>query len=407
VLAATVIVVALLIAATAWLARPHQVATLVLHQAGVALGLEIRFSGAAEYRLRGTPHLMVRDLEARRPGAERPLLTARRAYLALPWSTLRSRGTDLTVERIELDAPHLDLAALQEWLASRPPGDGARIPVLTRGIRITGGSVEGGDWHLRRLGVDLPRLHPGRRVSGRVTGELLAAEIRLPFDLQVLLAEPAPDAALGLAGIATLVTASWSLPMQPVLSARLHAGDDGYGLDGMRLGMRARYHAPAQEPLHFTAGLAAPVRYLDGRVALARLTLVLRGDGIVPDLRARGRFAWEEGIELELDGALQHWPRRWPALPRPLDTVDSPLPFALGYTGAADFSGLAQLRLQHGPARLDSRFRLPEVLDWFERLPAGTPVPPLEGHLSLPRLEVAGARLHGVEVAVSPEAAEP
>src|SRR5690606_12058332 len=322
---------------------------------------EIRFSGAAEYRLRGTPHLMVRDLEARRPGAERPLLTARRAYLALPWSTLRSRGTDLTVERIELDAPHLDLAALQEWLASRPPGDGARIPVLTRGIRITGGSVEGGDWHLRRLGVDLPRLHPGRRVSGRVTGELLAAEIRLPFDLQVLLAEPAPDAALGLAGIATLVTASWSLPMQPVLSARLHSGADGYGLDGMRLGARARHHAPGRDPLHFTLGLAGPARYLDGRIDLPAPALVLRGDGVVPDLQAHGLFAWHEGLDLELDGELQQWPSRWPDLPEPLDNAAPPLPFALAYTGAADLSGQARLRLDNGHARLDSTFHLPEL----------------------------------------------
>ncbi|WP_197050229.1 hypothetical protein, partial [Novilysobacter defluvii] len=87
----------------------------------------------------------------------------------------------------------------------------------------------------------------------------------------------------------------------------------------------------------------------------------------------------------------------------PLAGVSTPLPFALAYTGPADLSGPARLRLEHGPARLDAGLRLPEVLDWLDHQPRGTPLPPLQGRLAMPRLELAGATLHGVEVEMSPE----
>lgn len=398
-----VVLLAVVAATVAWLSRPPQVAGVVLRQAGSALGLEIRFDGAAEYRLRGIPHLMVRGLDARRPGAGTPLLTARRAYLALPWSTLRSRGADLTVDRIELDAPVLDLAELQAWLATRPPGDGPRVPTLTRGVRITRGAVEGGDWRVHRVGLDVPYLAPGQPVRGRAFGKLALGATSLPFDVHVTLSEPAPDAAVGLAGNVTFAAESWTLPMQPVLSARLHSGMEDLGLDDMRLGLSAAYVAHDVAALHFTAGVAGPVRYRDGRLAITPAAVVVRGDGTIPDLRAHGGFAWENGAALELDGRLAQWPRGWPALPAPLAGSTTPLPFELDYAGPADLAGPARLRLEHGPTRLDARLRLPSVLDWLDRQPTGSPLPPLEGTLALPRLEFAGATLHGVEVEITAE----
>ena len=89
--------------------------------------------------------LLLRDVVARQPGAAEPLLRARRIYLSLPWSTIRARGGDLTVQRIELDAPQLDLAALQRWLATRPPSVETRLPTLTDGLRIIDGRVFNGD----------------------------------------------------------------------------------------------------------------------------------------------------------------------------------------------------------------------------------------------------------------------
>src|SRR5690606_41798672 len=116
-----------------WMTRPSQVAGLIFDRVGAALGLEISSSGASEYNLRGTRGLVVRELFVRQPGAETPLLTAGRVYLSVPWATLRAVGSgngaaDLTVRRVELDAPRLDLAAMQRWKDTRPPGGEVRIP---------------------------------------------------------------------------------------------------------------------------------------------------------------------------------------------------------------------------------------------------------------------------------------
>lgn len=386
--------------ALTWVAQPPRVARLILGRTGAALGLEITASGVSEYSLRGHPTLVVRDLVARQPGADTPLLTAGRVYLSLPWSTLRSRGAELTVDHVELDAPRLDLAALQRWRASRPPSGEVRIPSLTGGLEITRGEITGEGWSVDRIAVRLPTLHPERAVAGRVGGRFRNGDTVVPFDLQVALTAPSLDAGLGASGIATVVTPQWRLPMRPVFSGQLYEGDGGLGLDGFRLGAEAR-HVTAARELPFVFGLAGPLRYLDGRLAVAPLGVALRGQGLVPDLDGHGRFAWQDGLSLDLEGALARWPDTWPALPPPLDRPDMPLPFALGYTGPADLAGPARLQLQRDATAFDARFRLPEVLDWLERLDTGTPLPPLDGTLSAPQLEIAGATLQGVQVEFS------
>src|SRR3990170_8259111 len=139
--------------------RPENVTRLILQQAGNALGLEITASGIGEYRLRGTPQLIVRDVVAREPGAKTALLRAERIAIAVPWATIRSRGALLEVSRVELDAPVLDLPSLQAWLAKRPPGE-TRIPTLTKGLAVTRGRVDNDGWRINGIEVDLPRLHP-------------------------------------------------------------------------------------------------------------------------------------------------------------------------------------------------------------------------------------------------------
>ena len=142
-------IIAVLLALTLrWIAHPDRVAAMILTRTGTALGLEITASGASEYRLLGTPMLAVRDVIAKQPGATTPLLRAKRIYLTLPWSTIRAGGADLTVKRVELEAPQLDIAALQRWLATRPPSE-TKIPTLTEGLQIVDGQVIGDGWSMR------------------------------------------------------------------------------------------------------------------------------------------------------------------------------------------------------------------------------------------------------------------
>ena len=122
------IVLLLASAMVGWLLQPERAGPYLLRQVGDALGLQLR-ADAVDYRLRGTPQLVLSGLEARRPQDPQPVLTARRVFVSLPWRTLRSRGADLTVQRVELDAPVLDLPSLQRWLATRPPGGETRIDI--------------------------------------------------------------------------------------------------------------------------------------------------------------------------------------------------------------------------------------------------------------------------------------
>lgn len=400
-----IVAVVLLAAAFAlrWVSQPSQVSGILLSQVGKALGLEITASGASEYRLRGTPMLVVRDLVARQPGAPVPLLRAERVYLALPWRTIRAGGDLLEVERVELDAPQLDVAALQAWLATRPPStEPVRMPTLSQGLSIVSGRVIGAGWSIERLSLSAPELHPQRPLRARLGGRVLGAGVQVPFDLAATLQRPALARGLGLSGGVEVRAKDWTLPMRIRLGALLHSGDDGLGLDRLRLGADARYRA-GDTDLPFVFGLAGPLRYRDAALTLAPLGAALRGKDAIPQLDASGRFAFGEDLRLHLDGVLAQWPQAWPALPPPLGQSKSPLPFVLDYAGPADFSGDSALHLQRDQTRFDGRFRLPAVLDWVDAS-EGALLPPLSGRLSTPRIEVSGATLEGVEIDIEDDA---
>lgn len=396
-LVALVVALALLAFALHWVSRPSRVAGLILAQVGNALGLEITASGASEYRLRGTPMLAIRDVVARQPGAKTPVLRAERIQLELPWSTIRARGADLTVRRIELDAPELDLAALQRWQATRPPTKEVRIPTLTDGLQIVRGRVIGDGWRVEAIDADLASLHPDRAARARLRGRLATGEVRVPFDVHAALTRPAARAGLGVVGQVTVQSQTWTMPMRTRLSGRLHNGDDGIGLDGMRLGADASYRNDDTD-LGFTYGLAGPVRFHGGELRVVPLGAVVYGTGVIPSLQAAGALSFGDTLALRLDGTMSSWPRAWPALPAPLIASTSPLPFVLEYRGRADFSDTTALRLQRDATRFDGRFKLPSFLRWLDFIDRGTPLPPLDGRLTSPKIEIAGATLEGVEI---------
>lgn len=380
--------------------QPRHVTQLVLDRVGNALGLEITASGVGEYRLRGTPTLVVRNVIAREPGATTPLLRADRIFLSLPWSTLRgftasTRDSDLTVDRVELDRPIIDLDALQHWLDRRPPSK-AHIPTLTRGLQVREGSVEAAGWKLRGIALDLPELQPGQRVTAHIIGRYESGNLQLPFALDIVLSQPASDAALGIAGQASIERETWQIPAQIVLSGLLHTGD-GWQLRHARLAAAARYESDNTH-VPFALGLAGTLRYVDARISLVPAGIAIHGDGAVPNLHARGAIALTNALELQLDGILQAWPDAWPALPLPIGQSRSPLPFALHYIGKSDLSDLAALQLRRDTTRFDGRFHLPELTAWISEADTPSPLPPLDSRVTTPRLDIAGAQLQGVEI---------
>jgi hypothetical protein len=399
-MAAAVLIVALLLFAglVRWATRPQQVAELVLSQTGRALGLEIRAKGVSEYALRGMPRIVLRDVEARMPGDAQPVLRAERISLSMPWTTLRSRGRDRVIHRVELDAPRLDLPALQRWQATRPPTDRARAPRLTDGLAIRRGRVDAGAWHVESIDADVPVLAADRPVRAHLRGRVVAGSTGIPFDVRATLSRPAEGAGLGVAGTATVVRPDWRLALDLVLRGVPRVGDV-LTLDGLALGARA-VHATRDTRRPFLLGLGGRLRY-DRRLVVEPLGLALRRGGVVPTLDASGRLEWRKELDLGLEGRLARWPREWPALPPPLVRPARALPFNLRYRGALDLSAPAELDLRDGATRFHARFRLPRVLDWHAAAMRGTPIPPLDGRLSTPVLQVPGATLHGVEIEIN------
>ena len=389
-----------------WLLQPSRAGTTLLSLTGDALGLQLRAQGI-DYRLRGTPQLVLRNVEAKRPDDATALLRAKRVFVSLPWRTLRSRGADLTVQRIELDAPVLDIPALQRWLATRPPSGETRIPVLTDGLRVREGRIENDDWHIDGLAIDLPSLHPRRLLRAQVRGRYLDAPLSIPADLAIAVAHPQrllDGAPTGVAGVGTLTLAGagWQVPAQVFLAGPLRLGKDSALMKPARVGIAARYLSGSTSA-PFRLGLHGPMAFNNAIWRLVPVTVVLDGDDLVPDARARGSVSVGRRLRLHLDGALASWPPSWPALPPPLSASTSPLPFALDYNGAMAFSDPASLTLRRDATALDARFRLPEVLAWLDADSNGSPLPPLAGRLSTPRVEVAGATLEGVEVELGEE----
>ncbi len=411
VLLGLIVLLAILVASLYWVSRPARVATILLDRVGKGLGLEISASGATEYRLRGTPMLLLRDVVAREPGAATPVVRVSRVYVSLPWSTIRARGSDLTVKRLELDRPQLDLAALQHWLATRPPSVETRIPTLIDGLRITDGSLVGGidkdSWRIVGLAADLPSLYPDRPLQAHVRGRYLDAPMAAPFDLAIALRNPRVFANGGTTGFGSNGTVSmehgdWRLPMQLGLSGPLRWHNGILTVTPGRIGLTARYES-GESRLPFALGLHGALRFAKSTWTLAPTGLALRGRGgsandPVPTLDANGVLAMGRQLVLQLDGVIAQWPDAWPALPPPIGQSRSPLPFTLGYVGKTDFRAITHLQLRRDAARFAGRFHLQDVLAWSKAAATGTPLPPITGTFSTPQLTIAGAKLEGVEV---------
>jgi len=395
-LVASLVVLALIALAVAFLSRPPRATRLLLGAVGNVLGLQIT-AASGDYRLRGTPMLDVRSVVAREPGAAQPLLRADRIMLSLPWSTIRSGGDELTIDRIELQRPTIGFAALQHWLQRRPPGK-TRIPTLTRGLQVTDGTLVADGWSISGIALELPMLAPGKRVAASVDGRYRSAALQAPFALHAELSTPANDAAIGIAGNIDVVRDTWRMPAYLVLSGKLQPARDGWQLRHARLQASARYEAQRSR-VPFALGVAGTLQQRDGALQLSPAAVAVRGEGVVPRLDAIGSVTVSTALELRLAGALQAWPDGWPQLPPPLSASHSPLPFRLDYRGESDLSGPTTLQLSRDDVRFDGRFRPADINTWMA---AGTsdPLPPLDGHLVAPRLDVAGATLQGVDVIV-------
>ena len=406
-IALVVVVVLLLLAAAAlrWAISPQVLGPRMMALAGQATGLELD-AEQFDYRLRGTPQLVVRGMTARLPGGAEPLLEAERVFVSVPWSTLRSRGANLLITRIEIDDPRVQLQPTLSWWAQRPRGDGP-LPTLAEGLHVRQGQLQADGWAIEDLSIQLPRFAPQARLGADVSGRYLAETLRAPFRLHVAMTRPETGAGIGVAGTFTLQAERWELPARAVLSTRLEElpAGAGFGLAGLRASASAQ-HVTADQTSPFALGLAGEGTFAGGTLTLDPAAIALRGQNLIPRLHGRGHLAVGQQLALAMMGEIERWPSAWPTLPAPFDDPDTPLPFELTYRGAPNLDEPLQLQLARDQARFEGRLRLPEVLAWMDGIASGSPLPPLEGRLVAPHVDIAGASLHGVEITIQDDSGQ-
>jgi len=384
-----------------WLLPPERLADLLLRQTGPGLQLHITRSGPAAWRLRGGPMLEVHGLEIRQIGADHPWLEADRVLLAVPWETVRSLGKTLVLTRMELDAPRLNLPLLLRWLDRRTPGNAEiPLPILSNGLALNHGQLHADAWTFEDISLQLAEFSPQVPVRSVFSGQYTDQTTQARFDLRLAMTRPALPAGAAIVGSVDIRRDHASIPARFTLSAPVRSKDGHWSLPALRLALQGEWSQPGVPPLPFALNLDGALDF-DQHITCSPFAFELTGAGPLPSLHAEGDAIFADGqLQLHLSGEMPQWPRAWPTLPKPLNRQHR-LDFTMDYTGALDWSGRAHLQLQRGPTRLDASLHPSQLAQWFSHLPS-SPLPPLQGHLSAPRLELPGVTLHGIEIKSEP-----
>jgi hypothetical protein len=345
--------------------QPQRLTTTALDYLGDSLKLDIAFEGTPDYAFKPEPRLRVPNIVVTDPATGKLVLRAKRLEVSMPWATVR--GGPLVITRLELDEPTLDVDGLQQWLAARPEAP-FELPTLAKGLAVADGTVLGNGWSLDEVDLVVPRLAQGEPVA-------------LEYSLQA----HRGDTHAKLAGHARLDAASAA--SRYAVQARVELARD-------------------PEPLEAKIDSTGSYRIGDDTFALQADKLDIDGAGPIPTLMGEAWIDKRAQLGAGFRGELAGWPPQWPALPQPIAQADGPYPVVLLYRGRTDFSDPLRLGLEVGPASLDARASVPEMLAWIDA-PGTSPLPPLTGTLMAPQLDFEGVTLRGVRAELVDEPAAP
>ncbi|HWU78186.1 MAG TPA: AsmA family protein [Rhodanobacter sp.] len=162
-----------LILALYLLLQPERFTAMLQTQARAA-GLELNLASPASPSLFPQPALELSGITLNAEGASAPILLAARGRLVLPWHTLL--GGPTVISQLEIDAPRVDLDALQAWMMALPEHAQSATPNIPRidtGVTISRGSVVRGN----ELLLDNVTLQAGHLISGKPFPLNLAATV--------------------------------------------------------------------------------------------------------------------------------------------------------------------------------------------------------------------------------------
>lgn len=341
--------------------EPNRLTALVLDRAGKSLNLDIRFNGTPDYALKPEPRLLIPGLSVRgTDGLE--FLSATRAEISLPWSTIK--GDAPVITRIELDHPRLDIAGLQRWMATRPPTP-FEVPTLVDGIEVKAGTIIGDGFSIEALDATLPTLAADQAAELMARGRLVRAGSRIDFDSKLAVASAGLRSAFN-------VQAKASIQRKP-------------------------------KPLQVNLTSKGSYAFAENLSTLTVDSMSVKADSPLPGFSGRAFIASGKQLAFNVDAVLTHWPEDWPALPAPLVSNTNALPVQLRYRGPGDLSAPLALLVKRGGTELDARVRVTEFMAWTD---ADQPalLPPLTGTMRTPSLDFDGIELQGVEIEISADA---
>ncbi|MGN6237879.1 membrane assembly protein AsmA [Dyella sp.] len=256
-----------------WLLQPDRFTATLQAQARAA-GLELHLASPAHPTLFPRPALELEGITLNEQGASMPILLAARGRLALPWRTLF--GGPTAIARLEIDAPRVDLDALQAWLAGLPAADAAhppQIPRIDTGILISRASlVRGNDILLQNLALETGQLNPGKPFSLDLTGRDASNDL---VQLRLLATPRTSGAGMQFENIVLHLSHGAGMAADLRGSARWHGAADASAnlagqldsADSGRYDVTLRLApANAHDPLLLALKLDGPANHVDLRV---------------------------------------------------------------------------------------------------------------------------------------------
>jgi len=322
--------------------QPERLSAALIAQAEAATGLDIELAAPADISLWPDLNIVLRGLQARAEAGARPLLTAERVELALPWGALFGNGVEITALR--LVRPRLDRDAAQAWLGSRTssvgPPSPPRLPRLTAELRIIEGQLIGRAreaWQLRDIELSLSRLLPGEEFRLSLSTHYVEGEQNLPLELES--------------------------------TGRLH--ESGMPVELAPLALRW-LDDTGEEHLR-----------LNGQLELA----------------------WPHRLQLLLEGRVNQWPKAWPPLPQAQGFADGEFAVAVEYRGTPTGVGPMLLSLERGALAARYEADAGALIGWFSQ-PGQRLLPPGRGETVVPRFEHGGFSAEGLRIELGePDAA--
>jgi len=180
-LALTVVLV--VVTAVYLLLQPDRFTAMLQAQARAA-GLELNLASPASPTLFPRPALDLNGITINAQNASVPILLAAHGELELPWRTLL--GGPTVISQLQIDAPRVDLEALQAWLTAlpaQPQSAPTNIPRIDTGVNIVRGSIVRGD----QLLLGNVWLNAGSLISGQPFPLSLSATTATGVPLQLRL----------------------------------------------------------------------------------------------------------------------------------------------------------------------------------------------------------------------------